>query len=299
MQSTKRKGDLVLVVCQHNESNMLEIQAADPALESLIGFTAYELMGRPLSTILTPEINQQIHDYLEFGDEGNDLSAVLSKVRHFALRAKAGFEVPLHIRIFNTTSFDKNPRFLLVMHNASVQREIAGPSGEMRDLLSMPHIRHEATGTVNEEFFHSALTIVKKMIEKGNSKATLAVFEVDKHENLEKKYGPIKSHVVLKEVVDRAHNNFREDDVLGYLGGMCFGVILMEADVENAKIPLNRLRWFVNAKPIAHLDGEPVTVSLTIVVTDIDKKDPELLLEKLRKAVAKAQERGENQIIEI
>src|SRR5271170_3171029 len=85
-EGNKRKDDYVIIVCQRNDTRRLEIQALDPALALLLGYGMQEVTL--LNTILPAHINELIADYLEFGSEGNDLSAVLSKVRDFSLVAR-------------------------------------------------------------------------------------------------------------------------------------------------------------------------------------------------------------------
>ena len=120
MSAATRRDDLQLDVVQHQLEKALTITAVDPDLEHHLALDADELIGKDLRMILPRNIQETIENYLEFGDEMQDLSAVLSKISKFGLLHKKGREIRFSLKILRDISNDQNPHFQLHLSRLKV-----------------------------------------------------------------------------------------------------------------------------------------------------------------------------------
>lgn len=270
--SKKRKTDFTLVVCQRNDVKKLEIEAVDSEFEKVTGYTREYLTRRTLNEILPPKINETLNDYLEFLSDGNDLANVLSKVREFSLINKSGNIIPVNLRIMHTTTSDKNPRFYLIMKDIGFLKAINATREQMMKDLKSHQIIDEITGLPTKETFIKDLELIGFFVGKGYIKASLVVISIDRFDKLDSNFGRAVGNRIIKDIGSICKINFRDDDIVGYLGGNRIGAILFEADAETTKIPLNRLRWSINSKPLNYEEAKkPISVSVSISYSEVKR----------------------------
>src|SRR5580693_2113975 len=94
-----RKSDAVVIVCQNNADKAVEIAAVNEEAAKVIGLGNEELVGKPLTGILPERIAGAITEFVEYGEDGNDLLAVLSKVRDFSVKTADGREARFKLRV--------------------------------------------------------------------------------------------------------------------------------------------------------------------------------------------------------
>ena len=293
---TTRRDDLQLDVVQNQEEKSLTIRAVDPDLEHHLLLDADELIGKDLRMILPRNIQETIENYLEFGDEIQDLSAVLSKIPKFALMHKKGREIRFSLKIVRDISNDRNPHFQLHLSRLKVIESL-------RAQLGMPEIQEEdvlepTIGMPNRTSFLKHLKVVNEAVAQSKVSACIALVRVDQYNEITHKYGQEASTILFKQLAQVVKTNLREDDVLGYVEPNRVAILLLETKKENAKIPLNRIRWMFAAHPI-ELPKAKTPATLTATYFELDGKGvPTAQIEQCQRMLREAELNAGNTIIE-
>ncbi len=279
--SAKRKGDFIMIVCQRNDQKRLEIQAVDSEMESVTGFGGEYLTRRTLNEILPAAINETINNYLEFDDYGNDLAAVLSKVRDFAILSKEGKEIPVSLKIMHTTALDKNPRFCLVMREVGLLKALGASRDQIFKDLSENQIIDDAVGLISINSFMKNLELISFFIERTSAKASFAIISVDNFRDIDLSYGSAVGNKIIHDVGMGCKSTLRDEDIVGYLGANKVGAILFDSDADTSNIPLNRIRWMLNSRTLKYDNTKPIKITVTISYTTIKKGEkPEEIVER-------------------
>lgn len=291
-----RKDDLRIDVVQHQSEKTLMIIAADKDFEAHVMRSQEELVGKDLRTILPRNIREMIDDYLEFGDEIQDLAAVLGKINRFALLHKKGREIRFSLKILRDMSDGTNPQFQLHLSRLKVMESLCQQLGLPE--VSKKDVIDADAGMPTRASFLRHLEVVTQAVEMGKINATLALIRVDQYNTITHQYGRDASNLLLKQLGQVIRTNLREDDVLGYAEPNRVAVLLLETKKENAKIPLNRIRWMFAANPIEVKD-EKIPVTLTATYIELQgKDDPAKLIEQCQRLLREAELNVGNTIIE-
>jgi len=269
-----RKDDIAIVICQNNSDKTLIIKTVndpDNLLEKTLQYTLNTLEGRNLKELLPKYIQQQIDDYLEFDDLGNDLANVLSKTRDFSMISSSSEEVRLNMRIQRDASPDGNPHFVMLVQGLSKSH----PRSNLRilQLLKENAPKNEITTLDAKEWFLEEADIVHYYVSRGRINSGFAVIALDDFENLANLYGEETKSSLLKEVEKRCEQTFRKADILGYLGEGKFAVVLVGTDARGAQVPLNRLRWQMANQELFLTENHSSTASLSIAYKEVAKND--------------------------
>ena len=294
--SVTRKDDLQVDVIQHQQEKSLKIVAADKDLEHHLALDADELIGKDLRMILPHNIQEMIDNYLEFGDELQDLSAVLSKVRKFGLVHKKGREIRFSLKILRDMNTDENPRFQLHLSRLKVMESL-------RSQMGMPEnteadVLESIIGLPNRTSFLRHLKVVNDAVAQSKVSACIGLLRVDQYNEITHKYGQGSSKVLFKQLGQVVMTNLREDDVMGYVEPNRVAILLLETKKENAKIPLNRIRWMFAAHPI-ELPKAKVPVTLTATYFELNGKGtPASQIEECQRMLREAELNAGNTIIE-
>jgi len=296
MSAATRKDDLRLDIIQHQQEKLLTVVSADSDLEHHLALEADELVGKDLRVILPRNIQELIESYLEFGDEVQDLSAVLSKVRKFGLLHKKGREIRFSLKILRDMSTDNNPRFqmhlsrLKVMESLRSQLNLTEPQE--------PDVMEPIIGMPSRASFLRHLKVVNEAVAQNKVNACIGLLRIDQYNDITHKHGQESSAPLFKQLGHVVMTNLREDDVMGYVEPNRVAVLLLETKKENAKIPLNRIRWMFAAHPV-ELPKEKVQATLTATYFELNGKgDPAAQIEQCQSMLRVAGLNAGNTIIE-
>jgi diguanylate cyclase (GGDEF)-like protein len=296
MSSATRRDDLQLEVLQNQAEKTLTIMSVDPDLQHHLALDADELIGKDLRMILPRNIQDMIENYLEFGDEIQDLSAVLSKISKFALLHKKGREIRFSLKILRGMSDNENPRFQLHISRLKVIESLRAQLG----MTEAPEqdVLEPIIGLPNRTSFLKYLKIVNEAVAQNKVSACLALLRIDQYNEITHKHGQESSKILFKHMGQVVTTNLREDDVMGYVEPNRVAVLLLETKKENAKIPLNRIRWMFEAHPV-ELPKEKVSVTLTASYFELTGKGlPTAQIEQCQRMIREAELNAGNTIIE-
>lgn len=127
---------------------------------------------------------------------------------------------------------------------------------------------------------------------------SLAILDIDFFKKVNDTYGHQFGDYVLKEISDILALSFRKTDMIYRYGGEELTIILTETSLENALIPLERLK-----DKIAHhnfcYNGEEanITVSIGVSTNFAGITDEKNLVETADKALYKAKQDGRNRVV--
>lgn len=276
-----RKSDAVLIICQNNEKKILEIAAFNEEASRVTGYSNEEMVGRPLSLVLPERISSTIDEFIEYEDGKNDLMAILSKVRNFAIRTRDGKEIEFKLRIISGESIDRNPWFHLVLVDEQKVRDAAAFRSIIRENFKGHEVIDPRTDLPDRASIIKDIELVIYYVRDKNIFASFAVVDINGYDELKDKYGQETCERLHKHISHTFRQKLRTEDTLGTLSERTLGLILVGASQEEARMVLNRLRWAISVSPLA-VGGKELLAQVNISFTQIDGKISNL--ELLKKA---------------
>lgn len=126
---------------------------------------------------------------------------------------------------------------------------------------------------------------------------TAIMLDIDHFKKVNDNYGHAVGDQVLQIVAARCRETVREIDILGRYGGEEFVVLLLETDIDGARIIAERLRQCVTEPPIdINVGSLVITVSLGIANLDQECTDLDDLLRRADQALYVSKQNGRNQV---
>ena len=129
------------------------------------------------------------------------------------------------------------------------------------------------TGVISriETFARADLEIKKSF----RSKKPIAflMLDIDHFKSVNDAYGHPIGDQVLIDLVRRSQEVLREIDILGRVGGEEFLIVLPELDADRASEVAERLRLHIANQPCIHVDGNDISVTISIGVAIYDPQE--------------------------
>lgn len=155
------------------------------------------------------------------------------------------------------------------------------------------------TGLYNRRHFEDNLEREFLRAKRYGNNLSFAIIDVDYFKKINDTYGHSCGDYVLKEIASIIAATFRKTDLIFRYGGEEFTVIITETAVQNALIPLERLRQSIEKHNFIY-DGktlDQITVSIGLTEISEECSTVHKLFENADKALYKAKENGRNQIM--
>ncbi len=127
---------------------------------------------------------------------------------------------------------------------------------------------------------------------------SIAVIDIDFFKKVNDTYGHLCGDYVLKEVAYLIMETFRKTDLVFRYGGEEFVALLTETPIENALIPLERLRSRIENYPFKYNDT-PIKITISIGVNSCNDniENASQFLDMADKALYSAKQSGRNRVI--
>ena len=128
---------------------------------------------------------------------------------------------------------------------------------------------------------------------------TLMMIDIDHFKPINDTWGHGVGDEVLRQVTHLIREELRSADLLGRTGGEEFAAILVEADKDNAMIIAERVRSTVAAADIVTSAKHPVTVTLSIGLTELKEREIGIgeLMNEADQALYLAKQTGRNKVV--
>ena len=154
------------------------------------------------------------------------------------------------------------------------------------------------TGVANRRFFIELLQAEVRRSERYNRAMSLLQIDADEFKSVNDHFGHESGDLVLKALAASIQDALRASDTLGRLGGEEFAVLLPETGLEEAVAVAERIREFVESRPI-EVPGQQVlhvTVSVGAASKPPGCEDCDSLLKQADEAMYRAKKTGRNRV---
>lgn len=164
------------------------------------------------------------------------------------------------------------------------------------------HTRHLSltdalTGLYNRRHFDTNLEREFLRAKRYKSDLSIAIIDIDFFKKINDTYGHLCGDYVLKETAYLILDTLRKTDIAFRYGGEEFAALLTETNLENAKIPLERLRNSIENYAFK-FNKHDIKVTVSIGVCSVSDKITEAgeFLDYADKALYQAKNNGRNQL---
>ncbi len=154
------------------------------------------------------------------------------------------------------------------------------------------------TGLYNRRHFEASIEREFMRVKRYPADLSLAMLDIDFFKKINDTYGHQFGDYVLKQVANLVNGSFRKTDMIYRYGGEEFVIILTETPIENALIPLERLREKVESFKFNYNGQETnVTISIGLSCYNKDLDSYHMLIESTDKALYHAKQTGRNKLV--
>lgn len=254
------------------------IDQANDASEALTGYRRRELVGKPLSILLPPEIAAEHAGHMTAYLKRRGDSTVLGRPRRFSIVHAAGERIPILLKAFELEAPDGRPLFGAMMTDISDEDRKRKESEALVNRLATLALTDELTGLCNRRAFLDALDRERAHVARRGHVSTLVTGDVDRFKSVNDRFGHPAGDRALKQLASLLVDTLRREDLIGRIGGEEFGVLLYDHDRPQAEAALTRLieRLHAAPPPIDGMQG-PLTMSFGIVQLDAGRTLQETL----------------------
>ena len=124
------------------------------------------------------------------------------------------------------------------------------------------------TNLFNHEYWQECCEKEYKRHTRTKQPAALIMFDIDHFKKVNDNYGHPFGDEVIVGVADCLRNNMRETDLAGRYGGEEFTLLLVDTDLNNAKLVAERLRLAIENHPFQYR-GERIKVTVSLGISEI------------------------------
>ncbi len=154
------------------------------------------------------------------------------------------------------------------------------------------------TGLYNRRHFEINIEREFLRVRRYKAELSLAMIDIDHFKNINDTYGHQFGDFVLREISDIIVESFRKTDMIYRYGGEEIAVVLTETSLENATIPLERLREKISQHDFVY-NGQKIRATISIGVSQFttETKNQQELIKCSDSALYKAKQDGRNKLV--
>ena len=152
------------------------------------------------------------------------------------------------------------------------------------------------TNIINRRVFQEKFEYFLSLSKRDEKNLSLVFLDIDNFKNINDTFGHNIGDEVLKLFASIIKTHLRETDLVGRWGGEEFTILLIDCDLEEAKIIIEKLRATIeNSKALHHLVKYSVTASFG--VTEVMRDDnADAIIQRADDAMYSSKEAGKNRI---
>lgn len=277
--------DAIVTTDQH-----CNITLFNQAAERLFGYSAEEVVGRPLS-ILIPERMRDLHDrhIADFAVDPVPSKAMATR-REVTGLTRGGEEFPAEVSIAKL-HHARGLLYTAVIRDVSERKRV---ETELRRLATTDPL----TGLCNRRRFMELAEVELTRLRRYGRPVAVLMLDVDRFKEINDRFGHAGGDEALCRLAETVRSELRGPDHVGRLGGEEFAVVLPETDLEGAMEVAERLRGRLESSPLLLPSGElRMTVSIGVAVCEPDEATVERALDRADRALYEAKARGRNRVV--
>ena len=137
--------------------------------------------------------------------------------------------------------------------------ELESMNGRLRQLSKTDFL----TQLLNRGHWEESLIQEFRRLKRYNHKSTLLMCDIDHFKRINDTYGHAAGDMVIQAIADAVRKNLRSTDIAGRYGGEEYAVLLVDTDLEQAKVLAERLRQSVEALQLDY-NGQILKVTLSL-----------------------------------
>ncbi len=186
---------------------------------------------------------------------------------------------------------------LLRLKRVLKERKLTNERIRMMEKLQKLAITDGLTRLYNSRSFYSQLELEIDRIKRYQHPLTLLLLDIDHFKGYNDTYGHLEGDKVLVRFSQIIRSCLRTNDSAYRYGGEEFTVILPETAGEEAHTVAQRIRAALEAEPFSPRDGEVVTVTISIGVTEYSPKEElSTFIQRADQAMYHSKRSGRNKV---
>lgn len=272
--------------------NQDRIQFVNPAGEKLFGYAQEEIIGSRLHDILVPEpLRKQARaGLLRYAQTGQ--GALLNQPMEFFARRKDGSNMYVEIAVGRVR---KNDQWWAV--GSAI--DISAHKSREEDLAQQAGT-DPLTGVANRRNFMQLAEHELKRCRRERLSLFFLMFDLDHFKKVNDTYGHATGDEVLRAFAGGCHQNLRDSDLFGRIGGEEFAAVMTGLNAENALATAERIRTaFIGVTVPVDSQNLQIDTSVSIGMVRVDpgQDSVESGLKKADAALYQAKEQGRNRVV--
>ncbi|MBI4969912.1 MAG: diguanylate cyclase [Rhodospirillales bacterium] len=260
------------------------IESFNPAAEKIFGFTASEVLGKSLKTMIPTPYTGRLDGHTEDELAGDWLQALEAEIETVGQR-KDGQEVPLEMAVREMRQGEK-------VSFTGIVRDITKRKEAERLIRQMAHYDN-LTGLPNRYLLGDRLEKALTRARRHKSLLALMFVDLDRFKPINDEFGHAAGDHVLREVGERLRRHVRAMDTVARVGGDEFVVVLEDlADKAGAKRVATKIMESLNTAIDLGRAARSIGASIGLALYPLDAQDLETLTECADKAMYAAKNAG-------
>jgi diguanylate cyclase (GGDEF)-like protein/PAS domain S-box-containing protein len=262
------------------------------AASRLYGYAPADAIGQPV-TMLVPERDRaRTADFLADISSPETADRMATPIEMTGLR-QDGVEIPVEVSIGSWNVGDER-HFSGIVRDITERKRIEGQLQHLADHDSL-------TGLFNRRRFESELERMVSEVSRYERRAALMVLDLDGFKEVNDRHGHSAGDEVITKVGALLASLVRDSDIVSRLGGDEFGVIIQEADRDEAELVAEKVIDAVRARGVVISDlvraHVTASVGITLLEPGVQATAEELMVEADRAMYdAKAQGRSSHAV---
>lgn len=254
--------------------------------EHIYGYTAVEVLGRPVSLLIPPDPGgkDETHLILERIRQGERIASY--ETVH---RRKDGSLIDISLTISPVRNYTGK-----IIGASSISRDITEQK-KMEEIIRRQAYHDTLTGLPNRMLFFDRLTLEMAESNRNRKKIAVMFMDLDNFKKINDTLGHIIGDNLLKEAANRLKACVRESDTVARIGGDEFSILL--ADIihpDDAVVSANKILESFNVPYIINEHKLHISTSIGISIYPQDGKQIDDLMKNADIAMYRAKEKGKN-----
>lgn len=224
---------------------------------------------------------------------------------NYEIRSFLGVPLTCHDSTFAVLSIEskkvdfyteRQEKILFMMANnfaAAIER-----SNSIKKLATLA-TTDDLTSLLNFRSFNQKLKEEINRAERYDFTFSLLMIDIDHFKNINDTYGHIAGNKILAKLAQCLNSSIRNVDFVYRFGGEEFAVLLVETNIEKARLLAERMRINVE-NMIVSFDSQDLNITVSIGVVDFPNesiKSADNMIDEADKALFRAKEQGRNKVV--